>query len=700
MDYDKPHPSLYRVMIDRCNMLEASLSRFKAQFRDLTQEKQNGRRIERPALTSSSSESPAEEWDYGESISDSGFLLHYFKPGGRKSPYEHVLQALGHAVHVTTALTREVVYWNRAAEKLYGWKDYEVIDRSVMDFLIDKEFAQSFDRITEWVLSGQSWAGQFPYKKRSGEIFMAIVNKSPLYEEGELVSIITVSSDAAVFGNANVNYNKSQERGNERHRVPRSNQRKPQWNHHPQLPSVPQITYSVSNLASKVLSKMHGEEAEACGSSRQKAEPVADSEYGNLRNPKAAVAKLFSKLNISSSNSNLKENGAHQNGSLRETTLHDRNIDARRRPPSIPPSVFEETPCADTQCCECYTDPNLQLKLPISRAQQNEKDSEIQPEDMTMAGSQGEDEQLLVNELLPNSEVFHGNPNHSGRGDQESSSLIDCEIRWEDLKLGEEVGKGSYGVVYRGIWNGSDVAIKVFFGSDYNEEILLDHRKEIDIMKRLRHPNVLLYMGACYSQERLAIVTEYLPRGSLFKTLHKSVQSLDIRRRLRMALDVARGMNYLHRRNPPIVHRDLKSSNLLVDKNWTVKVGDFGLSRLKHATLLSAKSALGTPQWMAPEILRNEPSNEKSDVFSFGVVLWELVTVSIPWNNLNFVQVVGVVGFMDRRLDIPESVDPRIASIITDCWQSKPENRPSFQDIIHSMTALFQNMQGQQKTLL
>ncbi|KAF5478320.1 hypothetical protein F2P56_004887 [Juglans regia] len=155
-----------------------------------------------------------------------------------------------------------------------------------------------------------------------------------------------------------------------------------------------------------------------------------------------------------------------------------------------------------------------------------------------------------------------------------------------------------------------------------------------------------------------------------------------------MALDVARGMNYLHHRHPPIVHRDLKSSNLLVDKNWTVKVGDFGLSRLKNSTFLTARSGRGTPQWMAPEVLRNEPSNEKSDVFSFGVILWGLMTESIPWNNLNSLQVVGVVGFMDRRLDLPQGLDPQIAYIIQDCWQSDPEQRPSFRDVIQRMTAL------------
>ncbi|CAL5437307.1 unnamed protein product [Camellia sinensis] len=230
-------------------------------------------------------------------------------------------------------------------------------------------------------------------------------------------------------------------------------------------------------------------------------------------------------------------------------------------------------------------------------------------------------------------------------------------------------GRGSFASVYHGIWNGSDVAVGVYFGNEYGEGTLLDYKKEIDIMRRLRHPNVLLFMGAVYSgeQEKLAIVSEFLPRGSLFKTLHKNNQSFDIRRRLRMALDVARGMNYLHHRNPPIVHRDLKSSNLLLDKNWTVKVGDFGLSKLKHATFLTATSGRGTPQWMAPEVLRNEPSDEKSDV-------------------------VGIVGFMDRRLDLPENMDPKVASVIRDCWQSNPGHRPSFEDLILRMIDLIQTV--------
>ncbi|KAL6564966.1 copper transport protein ctr1 [Orobanche minor] len=157
-------------------------------------------------------------------------------------------------------------------------------------------------------------------------------------------------------------------------------------------------------------------------------------------------------------------------------------------------------------------------------------------------------------------------------------------------------------------------------------------------MKRLRHPNIVLFMGAVTEPPNLSIVTEYLSRGSLYRLLHKpgAKEALDERRRLSMAYDVAKGMNYLHKCNPPIV-RDLKSPNLLVDRKSTVKVCDFGLSRLKAKTFLPSKSAAGT--WMAPEVLRDEPSNENLDLYSFGVILWELTTLPQPWGNLNPAQV-------------------------------------------------------------
>ncbi|KAK9048701.1 hypothetical protein SSX86_032333 [Deinandra increscens subsp. villosa] len=147
-------------------------------------------------------------------------------------------------------------------------------------------------------------------------------------------------------------------------------------------------------------------------------------------------------------------------------------------------------------------------------------------------------------------------------------------------------------------------------------------------------------------------------------------------------------MNYLHRRNPPIVHRDLKSPNLLVDRKYTVKVCDFGLSRLKANTFLSSKTAAGTPEWMAPEVLRDEPSNEKSDVYSFGVILWELATLRQPWGNLNPAQVVAAVGFKCKRLEIPADVNPQVAALIEACWANEPWKRPSFSAIMDTLRPL------------
>ncbi|KZV57514.1 hypothetical protein F511_32342 [Dorcoceras hygrometricum] len=244
------------------------------------------------------------------------------------------------------------------------------------------------------------------------------------------------------------------------------------------------------------------------------------------------------------------------------------------------------------------------------------------------------------------------------------------EISWDDLHIKERIGAGSFGTVYRAEWHGS-----------------------VAIMKRIRHPNVVLFMGAVTKRPHLSIVTEYLPRGSLYRLIHRPAtgESLDERRQLRMALDVAKCINYLHRLTPPIVHWDLKSPNLLVDKNWTVKVCDFGLSRFKANTFLSSKSIAGTPEWMAPEFLRGEPSNEKSDVYSFGVILWELVTKQQPWSGLSPAQVVGAVAFQNRRLVIPQNTSPILASLMESCWADDPTLRPSFADIVETLKKLLKS---------
>ncbi|XP_010540027.1 PREDICTED: serine/threonine-protein kinase EDR1-like isoform X3 [Tarenaya hassleriana] len=296
---------------------------------------------------------------------------------------------------------------------------------------------------------------------------------------------------------------------------------------------------------------------------------------------------------------------------------------------------------------------------------------------------QGSGESLQHGPSLGEERVSDRSFSHeSPKSDVPLDDVADCEILWEEITL------GSYGEVYRGDWHGTEVAVKRFLDQETIGEALEEFKSEVRIMKKLRHPNIVLFMGAVTRPPNLSIVTEFLPRGSLYRLIHRPQNQLDERKRLRMALDAARGMNYLHSCNPVIVHRDLKSPNLLVDKNWVVKVCDFGLSRMKHSTYLSSRSTAGTAEWMAPEILRNEPSDEKCDVYSFGVILWELFTLQQPWGKMNPMQVVGAVGFQHRRLEIPDFVEPGISDLIEKCWQTDPKMRPSFAEIMACLKQL------------
>ncbi len=191
-------------------------------------------------------------------------------------------------------------------------------------------------------------------------------------------------------------------------------------------------------------------------------------------------------------------------------------------------------------------------------------------------------------------------------------------------------------------------------------------------------------MGYCTVPPHMCIVTEYEKNGSLFKLLHRTKAQLDEGQKLNIALEIAIGMHYLHTSKPPIIHGDLKSPNLLLGNRLHVKICDFGLSRFRMASKLSAGSKLGTPEWTAPEVLQSSTNSEAGDVYSYGVVLWEIFTGKIPWEDVSAMQVVLMVGFHNSRLAIPEDVPPWAAEIIECCFD-QADKRPSFAEIISKL---------------
>ena len=149
-------------------------------------------------------------------------------------------------------------------------------------------------------------------------------------------------------------------------------------------------------------------------------------------------------------------------------------------------------------------------------------------------------------------------------------------------------------------------------------------------MESLRHPNIVMFMGACTKFPNLAIVLEYCSNKSLWSVLQNKSVPLSWEDRKRLSLEIARGMNYLHSSSTPIIHRDLKSLNILIDESFKAKIGDFGWTRLKGDRMTKK---IGTFQWMAPEVITGDRYSEKADVFSYGIILWEIASREPPYKS-------------------------------------------------------------------
>lgn len=255
------------------------------------------------------------------------------------------------------------------------------------------------------------------------------------------------------------------------------------------------------------------------------------------------------------------------------------------------------------------------------------------------------------------------------------------QITIEEVRLGVRIGKGNFGEVYKAYWRGAEIAVKKLPAHNMTDQFLKDFHKEVSLMRALRHPNVIQFLGSCTILPDICICIEFMPRGSLYKILHDPSQTLTWALIKKMCTDAAKGCVYLHDCTPTIVHRDLKSHNLLVDENWKVKVCDFGLSTIVEQASRTL-TACGTPCWTAPEVLRNQRYTEKADVYSFGIVLWECATREDPFVGMPPFQVIFAVGREGLRPPLPRICPPEFSKLITECWDEKPHVRPSMKDVL------------------
>jgi len=270
----------------------------------------------------------------------------------------------------------------------------------------------------------------------------------------------------------------------------------------------------------------------------------------------------------------------------------------------------------------------------------------------------------------------------------------DSNVDRNFLEIKEKIASGSSGDLFRGTYHGMDVAIKFLRAEHVNDSSKVEFLQEITILKSVNHENVVRFYGACTKQKKYVIVTEYMPGGNLYDFLHKQKNNLDLTMVLRIAIGISKGMDYLHQNN--IVHRDLKTANLLLGSDHVVKIADFGVSR-NPSQDGDMTAETGTYRWMAPEVINHKPYDHRADVFSFAIVLWELVTSKIPYENLTPLQAaLGVRQGM--RLEIPPSVHPQLSKMIQRCWDENPNMRPSFAEITAELEDMLQHLQASKGT--
>jgi len=249
------------------------------------------------------------------------------------------------------------------------------------------------------------------------------------------------------------------------------------------------------------------------------------------------------------------------------------------------------------------------------------------------------------------------------------------QISYEELTFDEMISAGSSGEIYLGYYYGTAVAIKKFLSLDQEQRDQI--QREYMLLRGCSHPNIIQFLGFCNHSTGVYLITEYVEHGDLFDLLiFGDGKELSWKIRMKIALQIAQACYYLHAKN--IIHRDLKSQNILMSDNYKVKLCDLGL-----ATIIAAQKRMtmgvGTNEWMAPEIGMNDGYTNKVDVFSFGIVLTELIRCKPPLKR----EFKKMMKFDEQAFinELPDDCPPSFSKLVLECTKFEPENRPTFKEI-------------------
>jgi serine/threonine protein kinase len=257
-------------------------------------------------------------------------------------------------------------------------------------------------------------------------------------------------------------------------------------------------------------------------------------------------------------------------------------------------------------------------------------------------------------------------------------------IDTSELKFKEKLGMGSSGVVHKGVWRAITVAIKQNMIFDSKEFL-----KEAELMKTLRpHKNIVQIYGVCIQEDKATIVMEFVKGGSLLQLLQQKPQ-LPLDQIIKIVKGTAAGMNHLHAEG--IVHRDLAARNILLTETGEPKISDFGMSRPMGDGNKSQKTNtnIGPIRWMSPESLSSGEYSVKSDVWTFGIVIWEVMTGKTPHQEINMLEIGLLIRDKALTPKLPEDADATLKNICNMCWKKDPSQRPTFPIICDKLTRTF-----------